>query len=73
MSVNGSAHEILVIVACGSSKKTVHLHSLTRAFAAWIDKIGRASDFFQDWWAEATHGAKNSGSFSEMMSPSISN
>ena len=26
-----------------------------------------ASDFFQDWWAEVTHGAKNGGSFSEMM------
>ena len=27
--------------------------------------------FFQDWWAEVTHGAINSGSFSEMMGPSI--
>ena len=25
-----------------------------------------------DWWAEVTHGAKNGGSFSEMMGPSIS-
>ena len=33
----------------------------------------RASDFFQDWWAEVTHGAKKGGSFSEMMGPSISN
>ena len=33
----------------------------------------RTSDFFQDWWAEVTHGAKNGGSFSEMMGPSISN
>ena len=32
----------------------------------------RASDFFQDWWAEVTHGAKNGESFSEMMAPSIS-
>ena len=32
-----------------------------------------ASDFFQDWWAEVTHGAKNGGSFSEMKGPSISN
>ena len=31
----------------------------------------RASDFFQDWWAEVTHGAKNGGSFSEMMGPSV--
>ena len=23
----------------------------------------RASDFFQDWWAEMTHGAKTGGSF----------
>ena len=29
----------------------------------------RASDFFQDWWAEVTHGAKNGQSFSEMMGP----
>ena len=32
----------------------------------------RASDFFQDWWAKVTHGAKNGGPFSEMMGPSIS-
>ena len=35
--------------------------------------IRRASDFFQDLWAEVTHGAKNGGSFSEMMGPSIYN
>ena len=29
----------------------------------------RASDFFQDWWAEVNHGAKHGGSFSEMMGP----
>ena len=29
----------------------------------------RASDFFKDWWAKVTHGAKNGGSFSEMMGP----
>ena len=29
----------------------------------------RASDFFQDWWAEVTHGAKLVGHFSEMMGP----
>ena len=29
----------------------------------------RASDFFQDWWPEVSHGAKNGGSFSEMMDP----
>ena len=33
----------------------------------------RASDFFQDWWAKVTHGAKNGGSFSKMMGLSISN
>ena len=31
----------------------------------------RASDFFQDRWAEVTHGAKNGGSFSEMIGQSI--
>ena len=29
----------------------------------------RASDFFQDWWAEVTHGTQNAGSFSEIMGP----
>ena len=38
-----------------------------------IKRQYRASDFFQDWWAEVTHGAKNGGLFSEMMGPSISN
>ena len=33
----------------------------------------RASDFFQNWWADVTNRAKNGGSFSEMMGPSISN
>ena len=32
-----------------------------------ICKKYRASEFFQDWWAEVTHEAKNGGSFSEMM------
>ena len=30
---------------------------------------GRASDFFQDWWAEVTNGAKNGGSFSKNDGP----
>ena len=28
-----------------------------------------ASDYFQDWWSEVTHGAKNGGSFSETIGP----
>ena len=36
-----------------------------------INQIYRASDFFQDWWAKVTHVAKNGGSFSELMGPSI--
>ena len=36
------------------------------------DTYFRASDFFQDWWAEVTRG-ENGGTFSEMMGPSISN
>ena len=35
--------------------------------------VNRASDFFQEWWAKVTHGAKNGGSFSKRMVPSISN
>ena len=31
----------------------------------------RASDFFKVFWAEVTHGAKNGGSFTEMMDPSM--
>ena len=33
----------------------------------------RASDFFQDWKAKVTYGAKNGGPFSEMLVTSISN
>ena len=31
----------------------------------WAQKwcLYRASDFFQDWWAEVTHGAKMVGHF----------
>ena len=28
--------------------------------------------FFQDWWAEVTHVAKNGGSFAKMKGPGIS-
>ena len=38
-----------------------------------IISLFRASDFIQNWWAEVTHGAKNGGSFSEMMGQRISN
>ena len=38
-----------------------------------VNKLQRFRFFFQDWWAEVNHGAKNGGSFSEMMGPSISN
>ena len=37
--------------------------------ACAFNKIRRALDFFQDWWAKVTHGAKNGGSFSEIMGP----
>ena len=29
--------------------------------------------FFQDWWAEVTHGVRKGGLFSEAMGPNISN
>ena len=45
-----------------------HLYSLYK-----IDVEAQVSDFFQDWWAKVTHGAKNDGSFFKMMGPSISN
>ena len=39
-----------------------------------LKNLSRASDFFfQDLWAKVTHEAKNGGSISEMMGPSISN
>ena len=54
-----------------------HMHCLFKVsicpFTSCPVHISRASDFFQDWWAEVTHGAKNGGSFSEMMGPSVSN
>ena len=36
-----------------------------------LNKTGRASDIFQDWWARMTNGEKYGGSFSEMMHPII--
>ena len=42
-------------------------------WVVFTSSIIRASDLFQDWWVEVTHGAKIGGSFSEMMGPSISN
>ena len=51
---------------------SVILQKMLKAFKDLLLSC-RASDFFQDWWAEVTHGAKNGGSFSEMMGPSISN
>ena len=33
--------------------------------------MSSASDLFQEWWAQVTHGGKNGGSFSEMMGPNI--
>ena len=42
-------------------------HLLVHILSAHFNS--RASDFFQDWWAEVTNEAKNGGSFSEMMKP----
>ena len=56
----------------------IKLSSGTRNLSPSFVRVGgedwcRASDFFQDLWAEVTHGAKNGGLFSEMMGPSILN
>ena len=61
------------------STKDNHLNKQFKAHMsnAWVNvqnfqnpsTIIRASDFFQDWWAKVTHGAKIGGSFSEMMGP----
>ena len=50
------------------------MSSICRAFDSRKNSggnSGSASDFFQEWWAIVTHGAKNGGSFSEMMGPKI--
>ena len=49
-----------------NSSKTLKSFPCTRFHQT---KWCRASDFFQNSWAEVTHGAKNGGSFSEMMGP----
>ena len=51
----------------------MRINAVSRHGILHMSYRSRASDFFQDWWAEMTHGAKNGGSFSEMMGPSISN
>ena len=40
-------------------------------FLCFIIICYSASDFFQEWWVEVTHEAKNGGSFFDMMGPSI--
>ena len=52
-----------------------------KAYLVSTQEVYRASDFFSrvvgakvtHGWAEVTHGAKNGGSSSEMMGPSITN
>ena len=49
-----------------------YLYEITLKLNYWFSLkywFNRAVDFFQDWWAEKTHGAKNGGSFSEMVGP----
>ena len=48
-------------------------HSESSEFCISLSSSIRASDLFQDWWVEVTHEAKNGGSLSEMIGPSISN
>ena len=48
----------------------IKLSSGTRNLSPSFVHVGsedwcRSSDFFQDWWAEVIHGAKNGGSFSD--------
>ena len=38
----------------------------------WGSLLRSGLQIFHNWWAEVTHGAKNGGSFSEMMGQSIS-
>ena len=50
--------------------KALKLPSVQRVNNSLESWSSWASDFFQDWWAVVIHGAKNSGSFSEMKGPS---
>ena len=49
----------------------MYIHLALHMYMKVKFQISRASDFFHDWWAEVTNGAKNGGSFSEMMGPRI--
>ena len=51
--------------------QTQSISRIERNFRLIIDYNRSASDFFQEWWAQVAHGAKNGGSFSEMMGPNI--
>ena len=62
-----SLSEVILVIYTG------HSNLLNQFLKCFNQPVTRASDLFQDWWAEVTHGAKNRGSFSEMMGPSISN
>ena len=60
-------------------KETHDSKSLLEALPCKLDIKRHSSSilqdfrFFQDWWADVANGAKNIGSYSEMMGPSISN
>ena len=73
---NSYGHVGMVHEVKNHIKTLVLAHSClgTPFFMGFITSLNpRASDFFHDWWAKVTRGEKNSGSFSEMMGPSISN
>ena len=64
-------------LAAGGTKNLRHtprgLVTLHALYWGYLSYCNRDSDLFQDWWAKVTHGAKNGGSFSEMMGPSLLN
>ena len=64
----------IVILGCNTYLATIFVSKMSSAFSSALTGVhivcnkdyvnikadeSRASDFFQDWWAEVTHGAKN--------------
>ena len=45
----------LLILACALTGK---VRKLLKVHNKMLQSASRASDFFQDWWTELTHGAK---------------
>ena len=72
ISLSGSMEECLFILLANNADPDEVLQCVSSG-SSLSNYSFRASNFFQDLWADVTHVAKNGVLFSEMMGPSITN